>query len=520
MKIQEINVIKKVNFKSKYIKFALCYPNIYRAGISNYAIQLIYRLINQDKNFKCERFFFEKNKEPLSVESQTPLREFDVIGFTLQFELDYLNIINMLNNAKIPILSENRKRPLLIAGGPCALENPIPLKNIFDLFILGNIEPIFDDLIQFIEDYLRSNLKPKSKYDNIDGFYFPLKNKQIVKKTTIKDLNSSFHAIQQVIPINYKENKNLGLGKSILIECTRGCKGKCNFCLIGWQNNPYRERSFPRLKEIIDECISVNPIKKISLIGSGISYHSKLKDIVWYIANLGLNLSIPSLRADKFDEELAEALYKANLKQLTFAPETGSERLRKLINKNIKDEDILQSIQNALNYGINKFKLYFMIDLPTENNEDLVAICNLIDNIIKEGVRYRDLSISINNFIPKPHTPFQWFEISNLEIRRNKIKFLEKEIRKKRKIKVSFSDPKWGQIQTLFSRGDEKTGYLLYKTKGYGSNLGAIRRIMSEMQTSINDFNKKLNINEELPWNFIDVGINKKILTKIWNKIF
>ncbi|MHA1831526.1 MAG: hypothetical protein ACTSWR_08365, partial [Candidatus Helarchaeota archaeon] len=119
-----------------------------------------------------------------------------------------------------------------------------------------------------------------------------------------------------------------------------------------------------------------------------------------------------------------------------------------------------------------------------------------------------------------PHTPFQWFEISNLEIRRNKIKFLEKEIRKKRKIKVSFSDPKWGQIQTLFSRGDEKTGYLLYKTKGYGSNLGAIRRIMSEMQTSINDFNKKLNINEELPWNFIDVGINKKILTKIWNKIF
>ena len=520
IKNQEFNIIKKVDFKKKYIKFALCYPNVYRAGISNYAIQLIYRLLNNIEDIKCERFFFEKQKELISIETGAPLKSFDVIGFSIQYELDYFNIIKILKNSRIPILSKKRKKPLLIAGGPCVLENPVPLEQIFDFFILGDIEPVFNDLLTLIRNFYKIEEKKFLKYKNMDGFYFPnIKSDKKIKNVKNIDLDSSYHSIKQVIPVNYKDKEILGLGKSILIECSRGCKGKCNFCLIGWQNNPFRKRSLSKIKDIINKSIKINPVNKISLIGSGISYHKNLNDIAWYVANLGFNLSIPSLRADKFNDDLAKALSTSKIKQITFAPETGSDRLRNIINKKMTNEDILQAIQIAFNNGIKWFKLYFIIDLPTETNQDLEAIPHLLKKILNIGINERNLSISFNTFIPKPHTPFQWFGISNIDEIRKKIKFLKQNIDKNLRIRTSFSDPKWDRVQLFLSRGDIKISELLYTTLNYGSNLGAIRRILKEQNLSFDQLNKKIIIEKPLPWDFIDVGIEKEKLYKIWFKI-
>ncbi len=517
MKIQEINVVRKVNYNNKYIKFALCYPNVYRAGISNFAVQLIYRLLNDVPDIACERYFYDHSGKPVSIENNLSLKSFDVIGFSLQYELDYFNVINILKAANIPIYAKNRRRPLLVAGGPCVLENPVPLNEIFDLFVIGDIEPVFEQFISLIENYVQSESKNFIKFKS-DGFYFPNIIEETIRKTTTHNLDTSYHPLKQVIPIKYDENRALGLGKTILVECSRGCKAKCYFCLIGWQNNPYRERSKSRILEIIEGASTVNNVKKVSLIGSGISFHKNLNDIVWGIVNLGLQVSIPSLRADKFGKDLAEALKAAKMEQVTFAPETGSDELRKRINKNMKNDDILDAVQNAISANINKIKLYFMLDLPTENNTDLIAIAELIKEIINVGVNKNNLSISINNFIPKPHTPFQWYEISDIKSIRNKIKLLSKIITKEMNIRINFSDPKWDRIQTLLSRGDEQIGKLIQKTYTYGSNLGSIRRILKEMNTSIDNFNKEISVDQKLPWDFIDCGIKKNIIIKIWEK--
>lgn len=516
--IQETNIIKKPTYSSEYIKFALIYPNQYRAGISNYAIQLIYRLLNKENNISCERIFWEDQSVIKSIENGTKLEEFDVIGFSVQYEIDYFNIAEILKRASIPLLAKNRERPLLIAGGPCVLENPIPLSNIFDLFILGDIEPIIHHLIEYIalDPYeQKENIK---KYSEIDGFLFQnfdfLKN--LIKKSQVSDLDSAPHAIRQIIPFNIEDESQLGFGRSILLDCCRGCRGKCNFCLIGWQNNPYRERSLNKITEIIDKCIKVNHSEKIALVGSGISYHKNLNDLAWYIANLGYKLSIPSLRADKFDEDLAEALYHSGLNQITFAPETGSDKLRENINKNMSNEDILQAIKIAIDKKIEKIKLYFMIDLPTEKTEDIESIVILIKNILNIGMKKRNLSISINNFIPKPHTPFQWSKVSEIKDIRGKIKFLNKELKKQMGIRTSISDPKWARIQTILSRGDKNIANFLFRISEQGKDLGSIRRILNEMRLSFDDLTGELDVNKELPWDFIDVGIKKEKLSKIW----
>ncbi|MBD3229942.1 MAG: radical SAM protein [Candidatus Lokiarchaeota archaeon] len=515
--IQEINVIRKKHYASEFITFALCYPNKYRAGISNYAIQLIYTLLNRYNDISCERIFWDNQKTIKSIESGKPLNSFDYIGFTLQYELDYFNIIKMLKNGTIPILSRNRRRPILVAGGPCVLENPIPIKDIFDLLILGDLEPELDEFVKFLRRSKANNYEVNIKKG--EGFLIPHnREKTQVEKSYTKDLNSQKHVIGQIIPINYPNEDLLGFGKSLLLECTRGCKGKCNFCLIGWQNNPYRERSFSKIKDIVDDCIELNPIKKISIIGSGISFHKKLNEIAWHIANKGYNLSVPSLRADKFTSDLAEALNNANLKQITFAPETGSNRLRSSINKKMTNNEILNAIQIALENNIKKIKLYFMIDLPGEKKVDIKDIPHLIDNILEINTDNRNISISINPFIPKPHTPFQWSKISDIKDIKKKMKYLRYELEKQRRLKISFGDPRWSRIQTILSRGDKEIQDFLLQTYDEGRNLGSLRRILSEMNLSLNDFLEEIDMNEKLPWDFINTGIKKKILVKIWKK--
>ncbi|MHA1268842.1 MAG: radical SAM protein [Candidatus Helarchaeota archaeon] len=520
MRIRESNIVEKVDNKLRYIKFGLCYPNLYKAGISNYAIQLLYDYLNNIEDIFCERYFFDRQLEPRSIETSRQLRKFDILGFSIQYELDYFNIIKILKAANIPLLSKNRKKPFIIGGGPCILENPIPLNDIFDLFVLGDIEPIFNNFLEIIREKCLSETYKKSIHNYINGFYFPVEGeKEVIKKSTQIDLNSAHHAIKQVIPIDNSVVEDIGFGKSILIECTRGCRGKCNFCLVGWQNNPYRERSTKKIIEIIDETIKVNDVNKISLIGSGISYHNGLTDIIWHVVNSGYRFSLPSLRADKFNQDIAEALYKSNIKQITFAPETGSERLRNIINKNMTNDIIISAIQTAISSGIEKVKLYFMIDLPTEDIEDLKAIITMIDEIIKIGIKKHNLIISINDFIPKPHTPFQWSGISNLEIIRNKIKFLTKELIRRMRIRTTFSDPRWSRIQMILSKGDEKIRKLLNKTYESGMTLGDIRRIINEFNLSFKDMTNEIEIDKELPWDFIDIGIKKKNLINIWKKV-
>ncbi|MFX1295553.1 MAG: radical SAM protein [Promethearchaeota archaeon] len=506
-------MIRKKDFKKIELRIALCYPNLYQAGIACHAIQLLYYLFNSFENIQCERFYYDPKNPPKSIESKVSLKSFNIICFSLQYELDYINMLKMISFGGIPLHSQKRSSPLIIVGGPCALENPRPLFQFIDLFILGDLEPIFDQLIEYLIEFKNGN-KILKDFCNIPGVLVPRFNQdKKISKIIALDLDKCFHPISQLI------SDSSPFGKSLLLEVTRGCPRGCRFCLIGYQNLPMRFRSLSSLKKIILDGIERSYVDKISLIAPSLSDYPYLEELCAFIVEQGLKLSIPSIRIDSLSESLLEILKNSGLKTLSIAPESGSSRLRTAIGKNISEELLLSKIIACSETKIENLKLYFLINLPTETSEDIQAINELLKILIQKAYPPQNLHLSINPFIPKPHTPFQWEPPINVPTLQKTIKYLQKSIRKLKIYNIEFLDPRWARIQGVLSRGNEKLGEILLNVMQNGSSLGAWRKVTKIFNYSIE--NSQLfhpTLDELLPWDFIDVKIAKKKLLNLYQQ--
>jgi len=481
--LKEINPFLK-RWRKGLRSVALIYPNRYVGGISNIGLQYIYAEINSKDDFICERFYTDVFNGLRSIESGRNLNDFDIAFFSLQYEEDYLRAVK--------ILKESGFKGLKIAGGPCCMLNPKPILRFFDAFVIGEVEN--SNIIDTI-------LEAKSKEDliGIEGIYTGFEDK--VRR--IKPRKLDFHLRQQIIGEG-------AYGKCILLEVGRGCIRRCRFCVVRQIYSPPRWRDIKLLLEVAEGYRGV--VNKVALIAPSVSDHPKIKELIAGLVDMGFMVSPSSIRADTVDEELIELLVAGGLKSFTIAPEAGSERLRGILNKGISEEDVLNAAKIARENGIKSVKLYFMIGLPTETDDDIRELIGLVKKV-------RDIiprvSVSINPLVPKPHTPFQWLPYTSFrDVREGMIelsrrsKIIKKEL--SRIANVSIERVEDFALQTILSRGDKdvsdliEIGRLTLKT---AEKLGLIKYL------------EEIPIDKELPWDFIDHGYKKKKLIEEYETI-
>jgi len=516
LKVLETNIIKK-NHRKVRNKVAICYPGPYRVGMSCLAIHLIYDMLNSIKDVACERAFLpsDPTAEVHTLESNIPLSKMDIVGFSLQYETDFINVLRMLINSNIPLRSNSRKEgdPLVVAGGPCATGNPEPLSDFVDLFVVGDAEPVLPRLIDMVAETSRPRARLNELLD-VDGLYIPSMNQGSVKRVWVKDLSAASHPTKQIIPhVTGRKELSPVFGETFLVDATRGCGHGCRFCYTGYIGRPYRERATSRLEEIIEKGTKQTGVDKVSLIGSGLSDHSHLVDVChWIVENAGLKLSLSSLRADSASVELLRILADGGERTLTIAPETGSQSLRNSLNKKITDDDIVQATENAVEAGLRNVKLYFMLGLPGERDEDVQGIISLVKRIEKTGFQSRSIRLSIAPFIPKPHTPFQWFPFAPLSELDSKLKMICSSFGADAKVDVESLDVRWAKIQATLSMADRRAGEVLEYATRAGGTLGAWRRATSEYGNVASFFESSKAPETVLPWDKIQTGVNKEFL--------
>lgn len=505
--IPELNVIKK-DWRKVDLKIALCYPNVYRVGMTGLTVRLLYALLNSHKDVLCERFFFPTLHEPLrSLESNQSLKKFDIIAFSLQYEEDYLKVMWMLLESGIPLRSDARKLkdPLIIAGGPCATANPEPLAEYIDLFVIGEVEPILNSLI----DSLTSFKKPFSrieKFADIKGVYIP-KISNPTKRVWINDINKVLHPLAQQIPLVEKGNPYLTIfGKAFATEIVRGCNRFCKFCLLCHISQPKRQRRLENIENVIEEGIKYTPVDKISLIGASIFDYPDLEELCEFIVSHKLKISIPSLRPENVTERLAFSIAEGQQRSISMAPDAASVRMQNKINKKIDEGIMKDAIKTFLSYGINQLKLYFIIGLPGETIQDINSIITLSKKIAEMGYGRRGINLSINPLIPKPHTPFQWEKAPSVSYVRECIKTIRKNLKGDNRITISSFDPRHAQIQAFLSLGGRKTGKVIEFAARYGGGLGSWRRALKKCKMSLKSNFREKYSEEPLPWDRIKTG--------------
>lgn len=488
--------------KSKVdVRFAFCFPDTYDIGMSHLGMKILYSLTNQRENYWCERCYapsedFEaimrENDIPLyALESLDPIKDFDFIGFTMQYELSYTNVLNMLDLAGIPIFASDRGDELtqiVVAGGPCVC-NPEPLADFFDIFILGEGEEVnleLMDLYWEMKQQGATRTEFLEKACHIQGIYVPRFYKfsygedgiinaveptngapAIVKKRIIKDMDKVFYPDNFVVPFTEIVHDRVS------VEVLRGCIRGCRFCQAGFIYRPFREKSTDTIfKEA--KCLCENTgYDEISLASLSTSDHSDidpmLTKLIDYTANEKINLSLPSLRMDNFSEALLEKIKKVRKSGLTFAAEGGTQRLRDVINKNVSEDEIMNTCRIAFEGGYSTVKLYFMMGLPTETDEDIIGIADLANRIVdlyysienRPKGRGVQVSISVATFVPKPFTPFQFEPQDTREMIEHKQKLLMDSVKTK-KIKVSYHDPNVSQLEVILAKGDRRLCKAIY----------------------------------------------------------
>ena len=555
------SIVKDKN--SVDVSFAFCFPDTYDIGMSHIGMKILYSLKNARENFRCERCFapdvdFEKimreNDIPLySLESLEPIKDFDFIGFTMQYELSYTNVLNMLDLAGIPVFAKDRTEELtqiVIAGGPCVC-NPEPLADFFDIFVLGEGEEVNLELMDLFNDMKKqgaNRLEFLRKAAQIEGIYVPrfynfeykadgTIEKMIVSenapekitKRIIKDFDNVFYPENFVVPFTEIVHDRVS------VEVLRGCIRGCRFCQAGFIYRPFREKKPDTIyKET--KCLCENTgYDEVSLASLSTSDHSQIDEmltkLIDYTAGERINLSLPSLRVDNFTEELLEKIKKVRKSGLTFAAEGGTQRLRDVINKNVTEEEIMSTCKIAFEGGYSSVKLYFMMGLPTETDEDIVGIAELAQRILdlyysienRPKGRSPQISVSCATFVPKPFTPFQFEpQDTRAEIERKQKLLLDSV--KSKKIKVSYHDPDVSQLEAVLAKGDRRLCDVVYTAWKMGCKFDSWSEHF-KFDVWLEAFekcgvdpayyaNRRAEYDEILPWDHLDYMVSKEFFIR------
>ena len=543
----EWNAPKK-DFASCAISFALGFPDLYEIGMSNLGLRIIYGVLNSIPDVVCERFFaVEADMEALlrnsnsrlsSWETNQELMRFDILGFSLGSELNYTNVLSILELSGLPLQSSLRdsQYPLVIAGGPCTL-NPEPMADFFDLFIIGEAEEAVVEVLNLYRKYksdYKSGVLTKAvlllELSRIEGVYVPALYTSTlkVKKRVVKDFDSSFFPCNWMVP--YVQTVH----DRITLEIMRGCPNRCRFCQARAQYYPLRIRSREKVLSLASSAYAASGYEELSLAGLSVSDYPDLEKLVTDLTstfkNQAVNLSLPSLKAKALLGNVSTLIAKIKKTGLTFAPEAGTQRLRQALAKDFSEEEFFKAIEEAYQAGYQHLKLYFLIGLPGETEEDLKGIINLaktaseLKRKIKGGPA--QINISINPLIPKPHTPLQWLKMESIATIREKQSFLRSYCKNKR-FKLNFHNLEMGFIEGILSRGDRLLGKVILAAYRKGARFDAWpnsfsfakwQEAFSEAGLDAEGYLSEKSTSQLLPWDFIDTGIAKEDLINDFNK--
>lgn len=506
--VKEINVVVK-RPRPNTLRILILIPTPYRAAMSSLFLHMAYSYLNNYEHIYAERAWVEGNYYIVSAETSTPLRKFDVVLFSLSYELDYVSFVKILIESGLNPFSKSRglSDPLIVVGGLAPTSNPEPIAELADVIVIGDAENFLQKIVEIgkeekkhIIDYL----------DGIEGIYIPKFQKERIKKSTTLDLNTAFHPVAEIIPKNVEPI----FGRGYLIEATRGCPHLCSFCLEGHVNLPFRWRSLKILRKLIRKGVKVCEVNKVILYSLSLFDHPQANDILQYLVNEGLEASIPSIRPSTLTDERIELIARLGQRTLTIAPETGSKDLACMLRKPL-NYDVARLVKKAITTGIKHIKLYIMTALPGEKESDLKETIDLIKKIIVSlPKRYPEiLRVSLNPLVPKPHTPFQWLPPTPVNEARQKIEFIRKSI-KSPYIRIQTYDPRWAWIQGIIALGTRDLGRILVEVAERNSGLGAWRASLSRFIDRFKYIKYGWDIDSELPWDFIDVGIPKNYLVQ------
>lgn len=566
----EVNAVMKEKERVD-IRFAMCFPDVYEIGMSHLGIQILYDMFNQREDIWCERVYspwtdmdrvLRERRIPLfALESQDPVKDFDFLGITIQYEMCYTNILQVLDLAQIPLKAGERTKehPFVIGGGPCAY-NPEPLADFFDLFYIGEGETQYFHLMDVYKEWKKSGA-PREAFlkqaAQVPGIYVPSlydveyhedgtirsmhpncpEAPAQVKKQIVMDVTDTFYPKKPVVPyIKATQDR-------VVLEIQRGCIRGCRFCQAGMLYRPTRERDLSMLKEYAKEMLKNTGYEEISLSSLSSSDYSKLGELVEFLIGecgaKGVNISLPSLRIDAFSLDVMGKVQDVKKSSLTFAPEAGSQRLRNVINKGLTEEVILEGAGQAFEGGWNRVKLYFMLGLPTENEEDMKGIAWLAEKIAE---RYYDVPkeqrnkkcqivVSTSFFVPKPFTPFQWAQMCTKEEFLHRAYVVNHEIKEqknKKSIKYNWHEADVTVLEGILARGDRRIGPAIQRAYEKGCLFDSWSEwfqnerwleAFAECGTDMDFYTtRERALDEIFPWDFIDIGVSRRFLEKEWKR--
>lgn len=566
----EVNSVMK-DKNDVEIRFAMCFPDVYEIGMSHLGIQILYDMFNRREDTWCERVYSpwldldkvlrEKNIPLFALESQDPVRKFDFLGITIQFEMCYTNILQILDLSHIPLHAADRTEddPIVIGGGPCAY-NPEPLAEFFDIFYIGEGETVYDELLDTYKEWKKSGASRKDflrQAARIDGLYVPqfydvtyhsdgtiesfLPNDpaapERVRKQVVMDVTDTSYPMKPVVPyIKATQDR-------VVLEIQRGCIRGCRFCQAGMIYRPTRERSVETLKEYARTMLKNTGHEEISLSSLSSSDYSKLNELVTFLIDefkdKGINISLPSLRIDAFSLDVMSKVQDVRKSSLTFAPEAGSQRMRNVINKGLTEEDIITGAGQAFEGGWTKVKLYFMLGLPTETEEDMKEIARLSDRVarryyeIPKEQRHGKCQITASSsfFVPKPFTPFQWASMYTAEEYDRRAHIVNDEFREqlnRKSLKYNWHDAQVTVLEGVMARGDRRIAPVIEEAYRLGCLFDSWTETFrndlwmeafENTNVDISFYNQRPRGKDEIfPWDFIDIGVSRSFLYREWER--
>ena len=528
------------------VAVALVYPNTYTVGMSNLGFQTIYRHLNALPDVVCERVFLPNPEDademrrsgtsPFSLESLRPLADFQMIGFSVTYEGDYINVLRLLAMASIPLRAADRgaRDPLVLMGGVCAFSNPEPLAPFMDFVVVGEGEELVVELIAAYRNGDRDREKLLASLAAMEGIYVPAEYDvayaadgtlasvatrgaapPVVTKRRLRNVNA-FETVAAV------KTPHAEYGHMALLEVGKGCGRGCRFCLEGQVYRPVRHRSVDALRETVAQ-MAANGERRVGLVGACVSDYPWIGELLKIVEENGLELSISSLRADSLTEDLVAALARGGHRTLTMAPEAGTERLRRAIRKPITDDQLTTACDLVRAHGIPNLKCYFMIGQPTETSEDVEAIPALAGRMLERlrvldpsGQPFGRLTLSISSFVPKPWTPFQWVGFDGAASLGAKLETIKRGVRRLHNVRVLHENPREAALQALLARGDRRVADFLELAASYE---GDWRRALREWDGDADFYaTRERSTDERLPWDHFDVGVKKAGLLREWER--